>query len=432
MGNISNMLKTTAMTSIAAMALTSCTSSKRIQKGENDMTSGNIINNSDFDDSYLIMSDNQRMTVNRGNEFALNLFRTQAGMDSKVVSPLSAAYLMGMLANGAEGNTYSEIMKTLGMEGIPVNTLNEAYKAIINTASRLDRQTSINIANCIAVNKRTELKASYKNTVTEMYDADVENLDFASANALKAINGWCSKQTNGMIPKIVDQLDANALAVLMNAIYFNGKWEHKFDKSNTKLEAFRGYTRDIKRVQMMHQNAKLYYTDNDMLSAVNLPYGNGAYSMTVILPKEGKSTEEVAQSLTAEAFEKLNRDMEQCETDLKLPRFSISTETQLNKPISELGAPLIFQSGKADFSKMSDTPMFISAMIQKAKIEVSEEGTKAAAVTAGIMTMSALPDREPRHVVFHADHPFIYVITERNTGAIFFIGQYTGTQDDNM
>ena len=426
------MLKTTAMTSIAAMALTSCTSSKRIQKGENDMTSGNIINNSDFDDSYLIMSDSQRMTVNRGNEFALNLFRTQAGMDSKVVSPLSAAYLMGMLANGAEGNTYSEIMKTLGMEGIPVNTLNEAYKAIINTASRLDRQTSINIANCIAVNKRTELKTSYKNAVTEMYDADVENLDFASANALKAINGWCSKQTNGMIPKIVDKLDANALAVLMNAIYFNGKWEHKFDKNNTKLEAFRGYTRDIKRVQMMHQNAKLYYTDNDMLSAVNLPYGNGAYSMTVILPKEGKSTEEVAQSLTAEAFEKLNRNMEQCETDLKLPRFSISTETQLNKPISELGAPLIFQSGKADFSKMSDTPMFISAMIQKAKIEVSEEGTKAAAVTAGIMTMAALPDREPRHVAFHADHPFIYIITERNTGAIFFIGQYTGTQDDNM
>ena len=396
------------------------------------MTSGNIINNSDFDDSYLIMSDSQRMTVNRGNEFALNLFRTQAGMDSKVVSPLSAAYLMGMLANGAEGNTYSEIMKTLGMEGIPVNTLNEAYKAIINTASRLDRQTSINIANCIAVNKRTELKTSYKNAVTEMYDADVENLDFASANALKAINGWCSKQTNGMIPKIVDKLDANALAVLMNAIYFNGKWEHKFDKNNTKLEAFRGYTRDIKRVQMMHQNAKLYYTDNDMLSAVNLPYGNGAYSMTVILPKEGKSTEEVAQSLTAEAFEKLNRNMEQCETDLKLPRFSISTETQLNKPISELGAPLIFQSGKADFSKMSDTPMFISAMIQKAKIEVSEEGTKAAAVTAGIMTMAALPDREPRHVAFHADHPFIYIITERNTGAIFFIGQYTGTQDDNM
>ena len=426
------MLKTTAMTSIAAMALTSCTSSKRIQKGENDMTSGNIINNSDFDDSYLIMSDSQRMTVNKGNEFALNLFRTQAGMDSKVVSPLSAAYLMGMLANGADGNTYSEIMKTLGMEDIPVNTLNEAYKAIINTASRLDRQTSINIANCIAVNKQTELKASYKNTVTEMYDADVESLDFASANALKAINGWCSKQTNGMIPKIVDQLDANALAVLMNAIYFNGKWEHKFDKKDTKLEAFRGYTRDIKRVQMMHQNAKLYYTDNDMFSAVSLPYGNGAYSMTVILPKEGKSTEEVAQSLTAETFDKLNREMEQCETDLKLPRFSISTETQLNKPISELGAPSIFMPGKADFSKMSDTPMFISAMIQKAKIEVSEEGTKAAAVTAGIMTMAALPDKEPRHVVFHADHPFVYVITERNTGAIFFIGQYTGTQDDNM
>lgn len=432
MEKINDIIRTTALASLAAMTVVSCTSSKKIEKEDSGMNIENIKNGSDIDAGYLIMSDRQRETIKKGNEFALNLFRTQAGMDTKVVSPLSAAYLMGMLANGAEGNTYSEIMKTLGMEGIPVNTLNEAYKAIINTASRLDRQTSINIANCIAVNKPAELKTNYKNTVTEMYDADVESLDFASANALKAINGWCSKQTSGMIPKIVDQLDANALAVLMNAIYFNGKWEHKFDKKNTKLEPFRGYTRDIKRVQMMHQNAKLYYTDNDMFSTVNLPYGNGAYSMTVILPKEGKSTEEVAQSLTSETFEKLNREMEQCETDLKLPRFSISTETQLNKPISELGAPSIFLSGKADFSKMSDTPMFISAMIQKAKIEVSEEGTKAAAVTAGIMTMSALPDREPRHVVFHADHPFIYVITERNTGAIFFIGQYTGTQDDNM
>ena len=422
-----------ALSSIAIMTAASCTSSKKIGNVDNGMNIKQIENRSYIDDGYLIMSDIQRETIKEGNKFALNLFRTQTGMDSKVISPLSAAYLMGMLANGADGNTYLEIMKAIGMDDVSIETLNEAYKSIINTASQLDRQTSINIANCIAANKQTEFKANYINTVKDMYDADVERLDFASPKALKTINEWCSMQTNGMIPKIVDKLNANDIAVLMNAIYFNGRWEHKFDKKDTKLEAFRGYTRDIKRVQMMHQNTKLYYTDNDIFAAVNMPYGNGAFSMTVILPKEGKSTEEVAQSLTAATFDKLNREMEQCEIDLKLPRFSISTETQLNKPISELGAPSIFMPEKANFSKMSDKSMFISAMIQKAKIEVSEEGTKAAAVTAGIMTMSALPDKEPRHVVFHADHPFIYAITERNTGAIFFIGQYTGTQqEDNM
>lgn len=424
MNRLGKTVKTFAVTGIAAMALSACATTNN--NGKNGFSSKN---NENMDNGYLIMSDNEKSTITNSNSFALNLFRTQMGMDSKVISPISVAYLMGMLSNGANGATKKEIMKVLGMENISVQTLNEAYKSFINTAPRLDDKTTINIANSIAVNKTISLKNGYKKTVTDMYDADVESLDFASPSALQKINTWCCNKTNGMIPKIIDQLDNNALAVLMNAIYFNGTWKNKFDWASTKEERFQGYTRDVKRVKMMHQSDMFFYTSNDYFAAVNLPYGNGTYSMTVILPNNGKSTADIINLLDADKFGKIRKSMEKCIVDLKLPRFTTSTETQLNKPISELGAPSIFIPGKADFNNMSATSMFVSAMIQKAKIEVSEEGTKASAVTAGIMVMSALPNAEPRHVVFHANRPFIYTITERRTGAILFIGQYTGPEE---
>ncbi len=412
-------------TAMVAMTLGSCATKKAQQEKDDNML---ITMGKDIDNAYLTLSDAERTAVGNTNEFALNLFRTQAGMDSKVVSPVSVAYLMGLLANGANGSTQAEIMKALNMNGTSLAALNETYKALITTAPRLDSQTKVNIANCVAVNKQVTLKDNYKSTMLNLYNADVESMDFASPKALSKINGWCSKQTSGMIPKIVDQLDASATAVLMNAVYFNGTWADKFDKADTKTENFRGYTRDIKKVPMMHQERKFSYTDNNDFAAVTLPYGNGSYTMTVILPAEGKSTTDIINSLNAKTLEKTWSDMSECVVDLKLPRFTTTTETQLNKPIAALGATSMFQSGKADFSNMTDASMFVSTMLQKAKIEVSEEGTKAAAVTAAIMTMSVLQPEEPRHVTFHANRPFVYLITERSSNAIFFIGQYTGAE----
>ncbi|MGO5241186.1 serpin family protein [Hallella faecis] len=412
------------MAALAATTLGSCATQKNHQKTDNSMNATKIESN--LDEQYLILSDAEQKAVAQTNDFAFNLFRTQEGMDSKVLSPISVAYLMGMLANGAEGATQAEIMKALGQDGTSLQTLNDAYKSIINHTSALDRRTQINIANCITVNKQVTFKNEYATAMKALFEAQVESMDFTSPKTLSKINGWCAKQTNGMIPKIVDQLDANATAVLMNAIYFNGTWASKFDKSQTKTEEFRGFTRDIKKVDMMQQEHKFMYADNKDYAAVTLPYGNGTYSMTVILPAEGKSTTEVAQQLNAKNFAELQANMTECLVDLKLPRFSTTTETPLNQPISALGAPSIFQAGQANFSNMTDAPMYVSTMLQKAKIEVSEKGTKAAAVTAAIMTMSMYQPDEPRHVVFHANRPFIYMITERVTNTIFFIGQYTG------
>ena len=415
---------------LLAMMLASCGTTQNKQNINTDINAKIEATKplDNMDNEYLILSDAQQSIVDRGNQFALNLFRTQAGMDSKVVSPLSVSFLMAMLANGADSTTKDEILSTVaGDKSLSVAELNDTYAAFLRMAANGDKLTTINIANYIALNKGFKLKSTYAGTVGSKYAANVENLDFASPKALKHINQWCSDKTCRMIPSIIDRLNPSDVAVLLNAIYFNGSWTHQFPKKNTRLENFQGYTRDIKKVDMMHQERKFFYADNSRFAAVELPYGNGQYSMTVLLPNEGVSINDMMKQLTAGEFAKLQQQMSECIVDLKLPRFSTTTNVSLNAPLSALGAKTMFTSS-ADFSGMADAGVFVSAMLQKAKIEVSEEGTKAAAVTAGVIALTALHE-QPRHVKFHAKRPFVYTINEMNSNAILFIGQFTGEEE---
>lgn len=410
------------------MGLASCGTTKNADNSKKNQQDDLVASREDglMDDNYLILSDAQRDIIENNNAFALNLFSQMKGFDSKVVSPMSVSYLMGMLANGADGQTRQEIMKAIGCEKVSLRDLNEFYQMLITHANHFDKATTINIADYIALNCHYQLKDGFASTMQNYYKAGVESLDFSKASTLKRINRWCSDHTDGMIPKIIEQVDADAVSYIMNAIYFNGTWTDKFDTRQTKLENFQSYTRDIKKTQMMHRNGKYQYMDNADFAAVNLPYGNGSYSMTVILPNRGKSIDEVMAGLDAKKVGELRRSMDECVVDLKLPRFTISQETSLNDIISKLGAPTMFTSG-ADFSNFASGNLSISKMLQKAKIEVSEGGTKASAVTMAMVAMTALRP-EPRKVEFHANRPFIYMITEHSTGAILFMGQYTGSE----
>lgn len=410
------------------MGLASCGTTKNADNSKKNQQDDLVASREDglMDDNYLILSDAQRDIIENNNAFALNLFSQMKGFDSKVVSPMSVSYLMGMLANGADGQTRQEIMKAIGCEKVSLRDLNEFYQMLITRANYFDKATTINIADYIALNCHYQLKDGFASTMQNYYKAGVESLDFSKASTLKRINRWCSDHTDGMIPKIIEQVDADAVSYIMNAIYFNGTWTDKFDTRQTKLENFQSYTRDIKKTQMMHRNGKYQYMDNADFAAVNLPYGNGSYSMTVILPNRGKSIDEVMAGLDAKKVSELRRSMDECVVDLKLPRFTISQETSLNDIISKLGAPTMFTSG-ADFSNFASGNLSISKMLQKAKIEVSEDGTKASAVTMAMVAMTALRP-EPRKVEFHANRPFIYMITEHSTGAILFMGQYTGSE----
>ena len=380
-----------AILASAAMAMTSCSSSKNAQN-ENATKAEKITEaevarpsaDEEMDEGYLVLSEAQQNIVKKNNDFAFKLYQQISGMDSEVVSPMSIAYLMGMLANGADGKTQQEILKAIGCEGVSVKELNDCYKALMLSAGKLDKQTTVNIANFIAINKNFRLNSDFARTVADSYQAGVESMDFTNSKSAARINDWCKKQTKGMIPSIIDQVDPAAVSYLLNAIYFNGIWQEKFDAKNTRLENFSGYTRDIKMVNMMHLNKKFAYTENDMLQAVELPYGNGSYQMTVLLPKAGKSISEVMKEMDADKLQKLSNDMDRCQVDLKFPKFTTEMDLSLNQIISKLGAPSIFQPGTADFSRFANGSFYVSKMLQKAKLEVSERGTRAAAVTAAV------------------------------------------------
>ena len=421
-------MKTFALMGMTAMALSACRTARVEKAAENGNANWSV--NEEVDESFLILSDAQHEMVNNNNSFAFSLYNKTMGMNSRVVSPLSVTYLMSMLANGADGETQKQILATLGWagEGIQqpsLQDINDYSRMLIEKTARLDKAVTVEIANYVAVNKEFKLNSKFQKSVERDYKAGVESLNFTSPSTLKRINDWCNDRTHGMIPSIINELDPDAVSYLMNAIYFNGTWKDKFSKEETKQEMFRGYTRDIQYVDMMHRHGEYFYADGDGYSAVSIPYGNGAFRMTVILPSEGSFLKDVMASMDGGKFQALQRSMEKCNVDLKIPRFTTEVDLPLNDIISALGAPLIF-SPQADFSQFARGNFYVSKMFQKAKIEVSEEGTKAAAVTAAIMMMSAMRPEKKRNVVFHADSPFAYIISENSTGSIYFMGQYTG------
>ena len=421
-------MKTFALMGMTAMVLSACRTARVEKAAENGNANWSV--NEEVDESFLILSDAQHEMVNNNNSFAFSLYNKTMGMNSRVVSPLSVTYLMSMLANGADGETQQQILATLGWadEGIQqpsLQDINDYSRMLIEKTARLDKAVTVEIANYVAVNKEFKLNSKFQKSVERDYKAGVESLNFTSPSTLKRINDWCNDRTHGMIPSIINELDPDAVSYLMNAIYFNGTWKDKFSKEETKQEMFRGYTRDIQYVDMMHRHGEYFYADGDGYSAVSIPYGNGAFRMTVILPTEGSFLRDVMASMDGGKFQALQRSMEKCNVDLKIPRFTTEVDLPLNDIISALGAPLIFSS-QADFSQFARGDFYVSKMFQKAKIEVSEEGTKAAAVTAAIMMMSAMRPEKKRNVVFHADSPFAYIISENSTGSIYFMGQYTG------
>ncbi len=373
------------------------------------------------------LTNTERQLVSDNNDFAFNLFRNAQNEGSQIISPLSITYALEMLNNGATGQTQQEINTVLGFGDAGTDAINDFCKKMLSQAPTLDKMTKVIIANTIFVNSGLGyvLKPSFVENANTYYDAKPESRDFKDGRTLDAINQWASDHTEQMIKKALEEneFDPEAVSYLLNAIYFKGEWSMKFNKSETQNEPFN----KGEKVPMMHQECELSYTDNDTYQSLNLPYGNGAYYMTVMLPHEGKTTVDILNQLNGQSW---NNNLHQMYThivDVKLPRFETNTDLNLVEIMSRLGMPTAFDPNQAHFDDFCNAPTYIELMKQVAKIKLDEEGTEAAAVTVtGMNTTSVEEEPELPYAVFHADRTFLYAISEKSTGAIFFIGKYTG------
>ena len=417
----------------------SCSSSSATE--EEDWGESKKIVNMLSEPQPIQLTAEQKVFANDNNQFTLNFLKTVNEVDqsgkSFIYSPLSITYVLGMVNDAAIGNTEKELEQTLGFHKGGIKAVNDYCKKLIDGLPKVDNKVTLDIANAIFLNKDYALKQQFQQDMQNYYDAKAEALDFSSPQTLEHINGWCNDKTKGMIPKILDEVNPDMVSYLLNAIYFKADWASKFDSKNTKDETFTTKTGST-TLPMMHQNVLISYLKTNTYSAVILPYGNSLWNMTVMLPEEGATTDDIIKEV-AQSSVLNNRGwcgtggnvFQGYEVDLKLPRFETASDTDelgLVELMKKMGIKQAFDSDFAEIPNMcEDRNLYISMMRQKAKIKVNEEGSEAAAVTvAGVNATTAVSPQEYPKATFHANRPFVYVISEASSGVILFVGKFTG------
>ena len=374
----------------------------------------------------------QRAAVIPLNDFSISLFKElsqQEGVEnSSVLSPLSVAILLGMLNEGASGNTCGEIQKVLGLSNKTKDDINLLMSKLVKGVAIVDPSIAVSLTNNITVNEKFTLLSQYEKALADYYQASAYSLNFSDPSSVKVINNWCNEHSKGLIPTIIDTMNPGAVAYLLNAVYFKGAWSVPFDKDNTKPHGFVGVNDPLR---MAWKRSKESYYENALFEALQLPLGNGKYSMTILLPKKKDGLKDLVNHLNAEVISQMSFDEYDVETIL--PIFRTESETMLIPILKSMGINDAF-SPAAKFPDMIQdvtNSLYVSNMWQKTSLGIDEDGCEGAAVTIAEMEVTSNGDDEPHDTnypqrYFIADHPFLYIISEQETGAIFFVGQFCG------
>ena len=382
----------------------------------------------------VTLTDDERQLVENNNGFAFRLFRMYrdgAGLadNDLVVSPLSITYALGMLNNGATGETRQQISSVLGGTAGATAVVNGFCRKMLDAAGTIDERAKVLVSNNIYVNadRSYHLLPDFVQAAATYYGATPETRSFSDGKTRDAINQWAADHTDGMIsePLKADEFDPLVISYLLNALYFKAEWTLPFDESLTRRQPFDG---GRSTADMMVQTEEYEYAENDVCQSIRLPYGNGAWRMTLFLPRQGRSVGDLLATMSGTDWNSMA--YADYTVSLSLPRFETTTDQRLEAILSFLGMPRAFSPSSAQFEGFAacdadpGEPIYIAFMKQMAKIRVNESGTEAAAVTIIGMKDGASPDM--KYVSFTADRPFLYVISEQSTGAILFMGQYMG------
>jgi serpin B len=364
--------------------------------------------------SLSAQSDKNLSGLNQhSQELAANLFKPGKNL---FCSPLSLSNALAMVYAGARGETRSEMERVMHYHDTSTYTFFNRLQQSLNAFGSENNKTQLSLAN--ALWSRTRLKPQYQQLMRDKFSASF----FPLTNEVP-INAWAYKKTNGLIKDLLQpgSIDPDVRLILTNALYFKAKWKNTFDTARSTTEPFYLSNNTTVDCRMMHQETRVKYTANTTLEAIEMPYSDGRTAMELYLPKAGHSIESMLKSTTAEELEKIRKSMVLQKVDVNFPKFRFESTHNLKAPLMEMGLTQAFSQG-ANFSGISEEPLFISTVLQKAVVDVEESGTEAAAVTVIMMQTTSAMHRDDLHPVFYANRPFFFVIRDLQTGAILFNG----------
>jgi serine protease inhibitor len=372
----------------------------------------------------IVTAPQHKNLVDASNSFGIDLFKTVCEQeninDNIVLSPLSVSFALGMLLNGANGETLDAILSTLRLspDALPQN--NQSCKDLLTYLPLADNTTSALIANSIWYRNDFDVLQSFIDTNMHYFDAMVQALDFNNPMAKDIINDWVANATNDKIDEIVSEISGDHVMFLINAVYFDAVWKYPFDKDETRNFPFYLNGGGQVMVDMMYRHDIPFgHFASSEVTVANLPYGNELYNYTMLLPPTGQSVDDFVSNLSVAKWNAWMSDLQQDHhLHLYMPKFELDYKIELSDALAAMGMSVAMSAGLADFTKINPVGnLYVGAVNHKTFIKLDEEGTEAAAATSVEILLSSMP---PSVLV---DRPFVFVIHEKQSGAILFIGK---------
>ncbi len=365
--------------------------------------------------------------VRANNEFGLSMFRQLFAAkpeENIFISPTSIALALGMTWNGALGATRDEMADVLGIGGMTLDDVSRSGSALLAALQSADPKVKLEVANSLWVKQGFALAKAFTDRNRQFFAAEVTNLDFANPKSVDRINGWVANKTHDKIKSIISELAPEDVLVLINAVYFKGTWTKEFDKQRTMERDFHGTLDAVKQHPMMSRDDDFRYYEGEGMQLARLPYGDGRLGLLVFLPASGTGMADFVARFSAENVNRWTDSLRYEEGEIVLPKFKIEYDKSLAGLLKQMGMARACSEG-ADFggmlAKPGTLPFYISDVLHKTFVEVNEEGTEAAAVTAVKMVATAMPMEVERFTMV-CDRPFVYAIHDETTGSVLFIG----------
>jgi serpin B len=366
--------------------------------------------------------------VQGNNTFALDLYshlHTKEG--NLFFSPYSISTALAMTYAGARGQTAAQMAKVLHFPLDP-QRLPPAFAQLIGDLNGhgAARDYQLNVAQSLWGDTGLQVQPEFQKLLQTDYGASMQLVNFLRQpeEARQQINRWVEERTNDKIKDLLHagDIDPRTRMVLVNAIYFKAAWDHPFQKNATQKDiAFHAPGKEV-QVAMMHQTEHFKYAEDATVQVLELPYKGEKLSMLIFLPRERQGLGKVGQSLTRATLDGWLGKLAPRRVQVELPRFKVNDRFELGQQLGAMGMPLAF-SQEADFSGINTSEkLSISKVVHQAFVDVNEEGTEAAAATGVGIRMLALPPSGPP-VTFRADHPFLFLLRDHQTGSILFLGQ---------